>query len=35
LSLTEWRALLAGRGRQQAAPLGRAELDRLMQLYPD
>jgi hypothetical protein len=35
MSLTEWRALLAGRERRTQAPLARADLEQLMQLYPD
>jgi hypothetical protein len=36
MSLKEWRALLAGRTRKAAAPtLGRADLEKLMQFYPD
>ena len=35
LSLPEWRALLDGRFARSATPLARAELDRLMQAYPD
>ena len=33
LSLPEWRALTAP--RSAAAPLARADLDRLMQQHPD
>ncbi len=36
MSLVEWRALLDGRfGNAGAMPLGRAELEQLMTLYPD
>jgi uncharacterized phage protein (TIGR02216 family) len=35
LSLKEWRALLAGCAPRTPAPLDRADLDRLLQLYPD
>jgi len=39
MSLAEWRAAAAGfqarRGRRHVAPLARAELDDLMQRYPD
>ena len=35
LSLPEWRAMLAGFAPRAAAPMARADLDRLMQLHPD
>ncbi len=35
LSLPEWRAAIAGRLPPRAAPLARADLETLMQRYPD
>jgi uncharacterized phage protein (TIGR02216 family) len=35
MSLVEWRATLRGRVPRRAAPLARADLERLMQTYPD
>jgi len=39
MSVPEWRAAVAGfgarGGRRNVAPLGRAELDRLIESYPD
>jgi uncharacterized phage protein (TIGR02216 family) len=35
LSLTEWRAMLAGHFPKAAPSMRRADLDALLQLYPD
>jgi hypothetical protein len=35
MSLVEWQAAVEGRFGAARAPLGRADLDQLMQLYPD